>query len=594
MSTGFARDYIMKAEICAKDGKITGLRVDVIADHGAFDSTAQPTKFPAGFFHIVCGSYDLQASHVKVKAVYTNKAPGGVAYRCSFRITEAVYLVERMVDALALEMKVDPIELRMRSFIGRDQFPYETTTGWTYDSGDYHKTMQVAMDMADYEGLRREQAEKRARGELMGIGVSFFTEGVGAGPRKHMDILGLAMNDGADLRVHPSGKAVVSLSAQTQGQGHETTFAQIVAEELGIPPEDVEVRHGDTDKSPYGLGTYGSRSTPVSGAAVAVVSRKVRDKARLIAATMLETRPEDLAWEKGRWYVKGDPEKGASIGDITERAYSGDTLPEGMEGGLDAQVIYDPPNLTYPYGAYIAVVDVDPETAARQGAALHRRRRLRGPDQPDDRRRPDPRRPRRGRRDRADGGDHVRRGRQLPQRHVHGLPDPDRARVPGLRARRDRHALPAPPAGRQGRGGVPERRLAARDRQRRDRRPARVARRRPHRHAVHAGPRVGRDAGTRRAAAMNDLEYFAPDVETLAQRLATVDYLVDEGLATSLFLSLRLPQPLLLEGEAGVGKTEAAKALAQVLDTPLVRLQCYDGIDAAEALYEWNYPRQLL
>ena len=363
VSTGFARDYVMRAEMCSKDGKITGLRVDVIADHGAFDSTAQPTKFPAGFFHICCGSYDLQASHVKVKAVYTNKAPGGVAYRCSFRITEAVYLVERMVDALALEMKVDPIDLRMRSFIAPEQFPYETTTGWTYDSGNYAKTMRVAMEIAGYEDLRREQREKRERGELMGIGVAFFTEGVGAGPRKHMDILGLAMNDGADLRVHPSGKAVVSISAQTQGQGHETTFAQIVAEELGIPPEDVEVRHGDTDKSPYGLGTYGSRSTPVSGAAVAVVSRKVRDKARLIAATMLETRPEDLAWEKGRWYVKGDPEKGAMIEDIAARAYSGEAMPEGMEGGLDAQVIYDPPNLTYPYGAYIAVVDIDPDTA---------------------------------------------------------------------------------------------------------------------------------------------------------------------------------------------------------------------------------------
>src|SRR4029078_539403 len=256
------------------------------------------------------------------------------------------------------------------------------------DSGNYAKTMKVAMDIAGYAELRREQQEKRARGELMGIGISFFTEGVGAGPRKHMDILGLAMNDGADLRVHPSGKAVVSISAQiqrpghettfaqsvadkpvvsisarAQGQRHEPTFAQIVAEELGIPPEDVEVRHGDTDKSPYGLGTYGSRSTRVSGAAVAVVSRKVRDKARLIAATMLETRPEDLAWEKGRWYVKGDPEKGAMIEDIALRAYSGEAMPEGLEGGLDAQVIYDPPNLTYPYGAYIAVVDVDPDTA---------------------------------------------------------------------------------------------------------------------------------------------------------------------------------------------------------------------------------------
>jgi aerobic carbon-monoxide dehydrogenase large subunit len=363
MSTGFARDYIMSSEICAKNGKITGLRVDVIADHGAFDSTAQPTKFPAGFFHICCGSYQLEAAHVKVKAVYTNKAPGGVAYRCSFRITEAVYLIERMVDALAREMGVDQIDLRMNSFIDPGQFPYETTTGWTYDSGNYAETMKVAMDIAGYDDLLREQKEKRERGELMGIGVSFFTEGVGAGPRKHMDILGMSMNDGADLRVHPSGKAVVSLSAQTQGQGHETTFAQIVAEELGIPPEDIEVRHGDTDKTPYGLGTYGSRSTPVSGAAVAVVSRKVRDRARLIAATMLETRPEDLAWEKGRWYVKGDPEQGAMIEEIAQRAYSGEPMPEGMEGGLDAQVIYDPPNLTYPYGAYIAVVDIDPDTA---------------------------------------------------------------------------------------------------------------------------------------------------------------------------------------------------------------------------------------
>src|ERR1700749_395627 len=261
--------------MCAKDGKITGVPVHVIAHHGAFDSPAQPTKSPAGFFHICCGSYDLQASHVKVKAVYTNKAPGGVAYRCSFRITEAVYLVERMVDALALEMKVDPVDLRMRSFIAPQQFPYETTTGWTHHSGNYAATMHAGIRIPGYDELRKEQASKRERGVLMGIGVSFFTEGVGAGPRKHMDILGLSMNDGADLRIHPSGKAVVSLSAQTQGQGHETTFAQIVAEELGTPPEAVEARHGDTDKSPYGLGTYGSRSTPVSGAAVAVVSRKV-------------------------------------------------------------------------------------------------------------------------------------------------------------------------------------------------------------------------------------------------------------------------------------------------------------------------------
>src|SRR6202012_186885 len=216
-STGFARDYIMQSSISAKDGRITGLKVVVIADHGAWDSTAQPTKFPAGFFHICSGSYTLDAAHVKVKAVYTNKAAGGVAYRCSFRITEAVYLVERMVEALAQEMEVDPIDLRMRSFIGPGQFPFETTTGWTYESGNYAEKMKGAMEIAGYDELRREQAEKRERGELMGIGIAFFTEGVGAGPRKHMDILGMSMNDGAALGVHPSGKAVVSLSGQTQG-----------------------------------------------------------------------------------------------------------------------------------------------------------------------------------------------------------------------------------------------------------------------------------------------------------------------------------------------------------------------------------------
>jgi aerobic carbon-monoxide dehydrogenase large subunit len=362
-STGFARDYIMHGEIAAKDGRIVGLRVDTLADHGAFNATAQPTKYPAGFFSIFTGSYDLQAAHCKVTGVYTNKAPGGVAYRCSFRVTEAAYLVERMVDALALEMGIDPVELRLRSFIRPEQFPYENKTGWVYDSGDYEAAMRKALDIAGYDELRREQAEKRARGELMGIGVSFFTETVGAGPRKHMDILGLGMADGADLRVHPTGKAVLGISVQTQGQGHETTFAQIVAEELGLPPEDVEVVHGDTDRTPFGLGTYGSRSTPVSGAATAIVARKVRDKARLIAAAMLEASPDDLEWEKGRWFVKGDPEQGKTIQEIALGAHGTLDLPEGVEGTLDAEAVYDPPNLTFPFGAYICVVDVDPGTA---------------------------------------------------------------------------------------------------------------------------------------------------------------------------------------------------------------------------------------
>ncbi|MET3768115.1 carbon-monoxide dehydrogenase large subunit [Marisediminicola sp. UYEF4] len=363
MSTSFARDYIMQGEIAAtKDGKILALRTNVLADHGAFNSTAQPTKYPAGFFHIFTGSYDLQAAHCKVTGVYTNKAPGGVAYACSFRVTEAVYLVERLVDMLAQKIEMDPAELRLKNFIKPEQFPYTNKTGWEYDSGNYERAMRLSMEMAGYDDLRREQAEKRARGELMGIGISFFTETVGAGPRKHMDIVGLGMADGAELRIHPTGKAVVRISVQSQGQGHETTFAQIVAEEIGIPPEDIDVVHGDTDQTPFGLGTYGSRSTPVSGAAVALVARKVREKAKFIAAAMLETRPEDLEWEKGRWFVKGDPSVGKTMAEIAMGAHGTVALPEGIDGNLDAEVTYDPPNLTFPFGAYICVVDVDPGT----------------------------------------------------------------------------------------------------------------------------------------------------------------------------------------------------------------------------------------
>ncbi|MET8249658.1 aerobic carbon-monoxide dehydrogenase large subunit [Streptomyces sp. NPDC005202] len=363
MSTSFARDYHMHGEIAAtREGKILGVRVKVLADHGAFNNQAQPTKYPAGFFHIFTGSYDLEAAHCEVRGVYTNKAPGGVAYACSFRVTEAVYLIERIVDCLANELGMDPAELRMKNLLRPEQFPYECKTGWVYDSGDYPACLRKAMDIAGYEELRKEQAEKRARGELMGIGISFFTETVGAGPRKHMDILGLGMADGCELRVHPTGKAVVRLSVQTQGQGHETTFAQIIGEELGIPPEDIDVVHGDTDQTPFGLGTYGSRSTPVSGAAAAVVARKVRDKARLIAGAMLEVSPEDLEWEKGRYFVKGDPEKSKTIQEIAFAAHSDLELPDGVEGHLEAQTVYNPPEMTYPFGAYICVVDVDPGT----------------------------------------------------------------------------------------------------------------------------------------------------------------------------------------------------------------------------------------
>ncbi len=284
------------------------------------------------------------------------------------------------------------------------------------------------------------------------------------------------MNDGAALRIHPTGKAQLSISVQTQGQGHETTFAQIVAEELGIPPEDVDVVHGDTDTTPYGLGTYGSRSTPVSGAATALAARKVRERARVVAAAMLEVAADDLEWVKGppaRWAVKGDPEQAASLQDIAMAARGTVELPPGFEAGLDAEAVYDPPNLTFPFGAYVCVVDIDPGTAAVIGAPLRGRRRLRHAHQPDDHRGPGARRPDRRRRDGADGADRLRRGGQLPGRDADGLPDPHRAGGARLGDRLHGHAVAPPSDRRQGDRRVGHRRLAADDRQRDLRRAAR-------------------------------------------------------------------------------------------------------------------------
>jgi aerobic carbon-monoxide dehydrogenase large subunit len=357
ISTGFARDYHMRGELAVKGDRMTGLRVKLLSDNGAFFADAQPSKCKAGLFHIVTGSYDIPAAHVVGDGAYTNKAPGGVAYRCSFRVTEASYLIERLVQNAAYELGVDPAEFRRRNFISPDQFPYTSATGFVYDSGDYEKAMQLALDRLGYDDLRREQAEAREQGRLLGIGLASFTEVVGAGKGKEYDIAGLRMFDSAELRVHPTGKAVLKLGVRSQGQGHETTFAQIVAQELGIPPEDIEVQEGDTDHTPYGLGTYASRSTPTAGAATAVIARKLRDKAREIAAHKLEASAEDLEFEAGRFFVRGSPDQGATIQDVAFAAYS--DLPDGMEAGLEGVHYYDPPNMTYPFGTYAAVVEID-------------------------------------------------------------------------------------------------------------------------------------------------------------------------------------------------------------------------------------------
>jgi aerobic carbon-monoxide dehydrogenase large subunit len=358
ISTGFARDFHMEGELAlTNDGKMVALRVRMLSDQGYAYADAQPSKFRAGLFHIVTGSYDIPAAHVITDGAYTNKAPGGVAYRCSFRVTEASYLIERLVQSAAYDLGIDPVELRRRNFIRPDQFPYTSATGFEYDSGDYERALDVALQKAGYAELREEQRRAREEGKLLGIGVASFTEVVGAGPGRKYDILGIRMFDSAELRIHPTGKAILKLGVKSQGQGHETTFAQIVADELGIPPSDITVQEGDTDNTPYGLGTYASRSTPTAGAATAVASRMVRDKGKRIAAHLLEAAPEDLEWERGRYFVKGSPDHGKTIQEVAFAAYT--DLPEGEEAGLEAVNYYDPPNMTYPFGTYIVAVEID-------------------------------------------------------------------------------------------------------------------------------------------------------------------------------------------------------------------------------------------
>ena len=272
------------------------------------------------------------------------------------------------------------------------------------------------MEMIDYRALRKEQPEKRARGELMGIGISSFTEVVGAGPSRDYDILGIKMFDSAEIRIHPTGKAIARFGTKSQGQGHETTYAQIIAEELGLPASDVEVEEGDTDTAPYGLGTYASRSTPTAGAAAVMAARKIKAKARKIAAHLLEVGEDDLEWNVDRWQVKGSPEQAKTIQEIAFAAYT--NHPQGMEAGLEATDYYDPPNLTFPFGWYICVVDIDKgtgEVKIRRFVAVDDCGNIINPMIVEG---PDPRRPDDGPGAGAVRGDRLRRERRQPDRHA--------------------------------------------------------------------------------------------------------------------------------------------------------------------------------
>ena len=386
----FARDYHLKAELGAtKDGTLTALKIKTVADHGYTDAAANPSKFPAGLFSIVTGSYDLKHAFAEVDGVYTNKPPGGIAYRCSFRVTEAVHTIERLTDVMARELEMDPADLRLKNFIPADKFPYKSVLGWEYDSGDYHGALEKAMARIGYAELRKEQAEKRERGELMGIGISSFTEIVGAGPSKHFDILGLKMFDSCEIRVHPTGKATARFGTKSQGQGHETTYAQVLAEELGIPAAHIEIEEGDTDTAPYGLGTYASRSTPTAGAAGAMAARKVRDKAKKIAAYLLEVSEDDLEWTPGAFSVRGAPQKSKTIQEIAFAAYTNHPPRHGgrPRGGL----VLRSAQPDVPLWQLHLRRRHRPRDGRGEDTPLRGRRRLRQHHQPDDRRRADSR-----------------------------------------------------------------------------------------------------------------------------------------------------------------------------------------------------------
>ncbi len=361
VSTGFGRDVYLKGEMALrKDGKILGVRMNTISDHGAFFADAQPSKFKIGLMHSAFAAYDIPTAHMFATGYYTNKAPGGVAYRCSFRVTEAMFFQERMVQAAADDLGMDQAEFRRVNFVKDEQHPHRTAFGFLTDSGQYEKCLDIGLEAINYKNFEAERAEAAKRGRLLGIGISTMTEPLGAGNSREYDILGIKMFDSAELRIHMSGKAILRTGSRGQGTGHETTWAQIVAHELGIPADDILVEEGDTDTAPFGMGTYASRSTPVAGAAIAMVARKIRAKARKIAAHLLEVSEEDIEWELGRFYVRGNESRGVTIQDCAMAAYS--NMPDGMEPGLENTAYYDPPNLTWPFACYIAKVEIDPET----------------------------------------------------------------------------------------------------------------------------------------------------------------------------------------------------------------------------------------
>ena len=365
MTDSHGRDHVTVARLAMKDdGTFTGLDVETWANQGAYLSTFAPLIPTALYITLLAGNYRAKGVFGKVHGTLTNTVPVD-AYRGAGR-PEAAYLIERLVDLAAARLGRDPLDLRRQNAISKDEFPYQTPVAFLYDSGDYDRLMATAADNADYDAMRKAQAEARAEGRLRGVGVVCCIEASGPAPSAVAGSLGSAVGfwESGEVRVHPSGQVSVFTGSHAHGQGHETTLAQVVADELGVPLESVEVVHGDTGRINFGMGTYGSRSACVGGSALVRSSEKVRAKVLRIGAHLLEAAEEDVVYDRetGRVHVRGSEERGKEFGEIAFAAYTAHNLPEGMEPGLDFTSFYDPANFTFPASSHICEVEVCPET----------------------------------------------------------------------------------------------------------------------------------------------------------------------------------------------------------------------------------------
>ena len=361
-ATIHGRDHIEQVEMAAtSDGKITGIRSVVHAGMGAYLSTAAPGVPTILHGLMYSGPYSIEGTRADIYGVFTNATPVD-AYRGAGR-PEATFLIERLIDLLAAELGTDPVELRRKNLIPKFENGHDVVPGLTYDSGDYEAALDMALNHVNYQQLREEQAHQREHGHLMGIGVSCYCEICGLGPSQVAGAVGFGggLWESAVVRFHPSGKVNAYVGVSPHGQGEETTFAQVVSDELGVPVEDVEIVHGDTDNTPMGWGTYGSRTTAVGAGALVLGLRKIKDKARALAAHLLEAAEEDIEYEDGRFFVRGSPDQSQTIQNLALMANVAWNMPEGMEPGMEASAFYDPPNFVFPFGAHVAVVTVDPD-----------------------------------------------------------------------------------------------------------------------------------------------------------------------------------------------------------------------------------------